>query len=553
MRTGKTIILTAAFLACMASKGVERADTTRVMTIDGYPITRSYFDYSYAKNGGGKSQTEYLDEFLSLQLKSREARAMALDTAADYVNALENKIAELQTPYAMSAAMQDSALQSEFERSKTNLKVRQIYFGIGGNGSPADTLKAYQKALTALRLLDTDPFDSVVVWMSEEQSARRTHGYLPWVSAGNLPYPLENAIYEAKEGTTVGPVRTPSAYHLVQVVATRPDPGNRIVRHLVCLKDLDDIKRTERDQAQFQADYDKLRQAVQRGEGDTFFDSLFTCARNVDNGGGTLFVTVGNVLPEIENEAIALSEPGDISILFDSPFGFHVLRLDSIIEKNPDTDIPYLAQQCQHSGLFALLRWQYARTKASLLDLQENKRNYKKLSDYCAKQGWNDSLIMAHLSSVKRLTLYTMTVNGKTRATTVSDLFDYMQTIEGLNAARYWIAYEDKLTDDLIANYLEKLIDISDDYANQLREFSDTQLSFRLLRVCIWNEGERNKDGLQRFFERHRERYGNAPTLHGIRGRVKADYEDHLEKELETQLRSKHRVTMNEAVVSSLR
>ena len=46
MRIGK-IIITAALFVSMTAQGAEQADTTRIMTIDGYPIP--FFANEYSK------------------------------------------------------------------------------------------------------------------------------------------------------------------------------------------------------------------------------------------------------------------------------------------------------------------------------------------------------------------------------------------------------------------------------------------------------------------------------------------------------------------------
>ncbi len=551
MRIGK-IIITAALFVSMTAQGAEQVDTTRIMTIDGYPITRSYFEYSFAKNGMGKSKQAYLQEFTDFQLRVREARATGLDTTKDYVEKLKAEMAKLQEPYAMNMAMVDSALRSEEEKSKTNYRIQHIYIAIKGNGSPKDTAEAYKKAMTAARLTETDPFDSVAIWMSEEGSVKRTRGYLPWVSAGALPYPIEKAVYASTKGKVTGPIRTQSAYYLIRIADTRQDPGKRFVRHLVCLKDFEDPKKTERDQAYFQADYERLKKAIRNGRGNEVFDSLYNTPRNVDNGGGDLVITVGNVLPEIENEAVALKKVGDISKMFDSPFGFHILRLDSIAEKNFEADAAFLYEQSQRTGLLRELTRQYANSKAETLGMTEQKRNYDRLVAHCEKQGWDDSLITSRMGTLRGLTLYSMKVNGKTKATTIGDLFDYMREQE-VNASRFWMAYEDKKTEDQINMYLSHLQEFSDDFANQSREFSDTEMNYRLMRTRIWDRGEDDKEGMQHYFETHKKNYGDATTTHGIRGRVKADYEDSLEEAMMTELRSKHQVVMNEKAVAELK
>ena len=59
------------------------------MTVNGKPVTRSEFEYSYNKNNeetvvDKKSVNEYVDLFVNFKLKVLAAEAAGIDTTADF-------------------------------------------------------------------------------------------------------------------------------------------------------------------------------------------------------------------------------------------------------------------------------------------------------------------------------------------------------------------------------------------------------------------------------------------------------------------------------------
>ena len=78
------------FALLMETSVLSQTDPT-LLTVNGQPISRSEFEYSYNKNNGDnvldkKSVTEYLELFINYKLKVAAAKDARLDTLSSFKN-----------------------------------------------------------------------------------------------------------------------------------------------------------------------------------------------------------------------------------------------------------------------------------------------------------------------------------------------------------------------------------------------------------------------------------------------------------------------------------
>ena len=88
--------------------------------------------------------------------------------------------------------------------------------------TPADTLKAFEKAQAALaQLKKGKSFAETAVAFSEDPFAKTTQGDIGFITAFSLPYPMENIAYALKEGKTSAIYRSPNGYHIFKSLGQR--------------------------------------------------------------------------------------------------------------------------------------------------------------------------------------------------------------------------------------------------------------------------------------------------------------------------------------------
>jgi hypothetical protein len=100
-----------------------------IMVINGNPVLKSEFEYSYNKNNATNTTNkrtleEYVDLFINFKLKVEEAKAQGLDTTKTFINELKN----YRTLFAKSYSVDDDT-QLEKEHEEFRLLIQDLYNG----------------------------------------------------------------------------------------------------------------------------------------------------------------------------------------------------------------------------------------------------------------------------------------------------------------------------------------------------------------------------------------------------------------------------------------
>ncbi len=203
------------------------------ITIGSRNITPEYFQYVFHKNritpnGRKQSAEEYLRDFTNFELKVSAARQAKEDTTQAFRDFCEQKRAELSRKYLNDSSELATMVETELQRSAEDIDLSHILIR-------EDSLNkelSKQRALTARRRIDVDPFDTVARWMSDDPSVVRNQGHLGWMTAMWVVWPLEEAVYNAKVGEIGGPLQSRYGWHIYKVNARRRNMGARLVTRI---------------------------------------------------------------------------------------------------------------------------------------------------------------------------------------------------------------------------------------------------------------------------------------------------------------------------------
>ena len=100
-------------------------------------------------------------------------------------------------------------------------RVRHILIRVPEGSSDEEISEKRERAEEVLaRLREGEDFSLVAMDVSEDPSAR-SGGELGWLRKGRMVRSLEEAVFGANEGELVGPVRSPSGWHLIEVSERR--------------------------------------------------------------------------------------------------------------------------------------------------------------------------------------------------------------------------------------------------------------------------------------------------------------------------------------------
>ena len=186
-------------LLCSAAVHAQTTDPI-IMTIDGQPVSRSEFEYSYNKNNGEnvvdkKTVAEYVELFINYKLKVAAALEARLDTQTSF----KQEFAGYRDQQIRPSFVTDADLEAEARRIYT--ETQQRIDAQGGMVKPAHILLLLpQKASKEVQRAAEVRIDSIYAALragadfatlarrfSDDKGSASNGGELPWIQSLKTP------------------------------------------------------------------------------------------------------------------------------------------------------------------------------------------------------------------------------------------------------------------------------------------------------------------------------------------------------------------------------
>ena len=212
------------------------------------------------------------------------------------------------------------------EEEGREFRVGHILIPVPDSPSPEEVASAQEKAKELLNEIRKEKnFQEVAVSASAGDQAF-SGGDLGWRTALALPSLFADRVVTLKEGETAGPIRSPSGFHLIQLLETRGGSKHLVeqtrARHLLLTPN------ALRDEEATQALILQMRQRIQEGESLATLASEYSDDRASRQSGGDLgWVSPGQMVPAFE-KAMQELEPGEVSQPVQSRFGWHLIEVE---------------------------------------------------------------------------------------------------------------------------------------------------------------------------------------------------------------------------------
>lgn len=201
------------------------------MTVNGQPINRSEFEYSYNKNNtegviDKKSVEEYVDLFINYKLKVQAA----LDAKLDTLTSFKQEFMTYRDQQVRPSMITDADVEAEAR--KIYKETRDRIENSGGLVRCAHILLALkQKATDSEQTAIANRADSIYnvlkkggnfaelakKYSSDPGSAARG-GELPLITKGQTVQSFETALFSMKPGEISHPVLSPFGYHIIKYI-----------------------------------------------------------------------------------------------------------------------------------------------------------------------------------------------------------------------------------------------------------------------------------------------------------------------------------------------
>lgn len=222
----KTRLIIASMLLMAAAANAQNSDPT-IMTVNGQPVPRSEFEYSYNKNNSEgvidkKSVDEYVDLFVNYKLKVQAAKDARLDTLTSF----KDEFAMYRDQQIKPSFVTDEGMLREAQKVYNDTKE-----SIGPRGlimpahilmhveqqAPAEEMQKAKVRIdsiyTALR--NGADFADLAKRLSQDPGSAVNGGALPWIGPGQTVKEFEDQAYALQKGEMSQPFQSPYGYHII--------------------------------------------------------------------------------------------------------------------------------------------------------------------------------------------------------------------------------------------------------------------------------------------------------------------------------------------------
>lgn len=222
--------LLAAMLIVASSAGAQTADPV-VMTLNGKPVLRSEFEYSYNKNNSEtvvdkKSVADYVPLFVNYKLKVLAAEAAGIDTTS----AFRKEFLSYRDQQVRPSFINDDDVEAEarkiYKETQTRIdsngglvRPSHILLMLKQNATQAEQDAAKLRADSIYTaLVKGANFADLARRLSDDKGSASRGGDISWVQKGQTVKEFEDVVFAMKKGELSKPFLSPFGYHIVKLM-----------------------------------------------------------------------------------------------------------------------------------------------------------------------------------------------------------------------------------------------------------------------------------------------------------------------------------------------
>ncbi|ACT93716.1 PpiC-type peptidyl-prolyl cis-trans isomerase [Dyadobacter fermentans DSM 18053] len=472
---------------------------------------------SYNKNKFASDSTkalspeEYLPLYTDLKIKVLQARSEGKDTTLDYREEIASYRDQLAKNHLVDKDLVEKLTTEAYDRLKQEVRASHILVGVSEDASPADTLEAHRAAIALRgRLEEGSDFADMASRFSKDPAAKTTRGDLGYFTAFQTLYPIETAAYTLPVGKISQPVRTKAGYHLIKVNDRRTNRGMVRVAHIMVTVD---TAGTPAQKESAKTRIDEAYAQLQAGDEWNLVVEKFSDDRESRKNGGLLpLFGTGQMVPEIEEAAFALTRPQSYSKPVLTMYGWHIIRL---IEKRPIETFANMAP--------ALRKKVVTDSRGKVIEQANATRLRKKYALQEAPEQWK--LVAALADSTLRTGKwdYQRAVSADWSTVTLFrieqrpyDALSFLNYVKRKQTPRPKDAspevvfrrhYTDYLTESLMEYERDHLEETNPEFRSLMNEIREGVLLSQIMEEQVWQRSLSDSTGQRSFYERNKERY----------------------------------------------
>lgn len=488
-----------------------------LFTIDGTPYYTDEFVRVYKKNldlvkdDSQKDLDNYLNLFVGYKLKVNKANKLGLQNNKKYQGELKSYRTQLSKNYLTDTKVTKELTDEAYARAQKEIKASHILITVDENALPADTLKAYNKAVEVRKkALAGEDFGKLAQEYSQDPSAKENLGDLGYFSVFRMVYPFESGAYNTPKGQISKIVRSRFGYHIIKVTDIRDNRGSVTVAHIMIMKPK---KENAEEAAKAKSTIEDIYKKLKQGEDFAALAKQFSQDKSTAAAGGKLNPFNSGELSStvFEDQSFALQNAGDISAPFESQYGWHIVKL---IEKTKIKSLEDIKPEFENrirkderSKLIANSLTENLKKKYSVVkDAKVYAKALKALNDKIYTQSW---VLPADINTYNQTIL---TINKEKRYTAKDFLtFVNMQQKAGLTikplSQQVNVLFETFANDKLNAYYNDNLETEFPEFGMVMNEYRDGLLLFDLMEKEIWEKAKNDTVALENYYKANISKY----------------------------------------------
>lgn len=488
-----------------------------LFTLDDTPYYSEEFKRIYSKNldlikdNAQRDVNQYLDLYVLYKLKVAKAYELKLDENPEYKRELKSNRDQLAERYLTDEKITEELVLEAYQRSLKEINADHILFLTNSFAKPADTLKAYNKAMHVRNeIIAGANFNEMAKKYSEDPSAKENGGELGYFSVFKMVYPFESGAYNTAVGSVSMPIRSQFGYHLIKVNGIRENRGEVSIAHLMLLKS-NDNKAAENKLVE--AKINEI--ATELKNGADFDDMVRQYSQDVNTAkfGGILqrFGAGGMNSPEFEEAAFSLKKTGELSMPVQTSYGWHLLKL---IQKHPvatfeETKVA-LENRVQRDSRSRVIDEQLLKKIKSRYNLVVDHKLKKQMASLINSSFYNNQWTLPTDYNKYEKPLFTIDNNK-----VISGL-DFLKYIEKNQQAYKGVqplskavdlAYDKYLDSELKSYYIANLEKEFPEFDYTVKEYREGLLLFDLMDKEIWAKSQADTLGYTAYYESNKSSY----------------------------------------------
>lgn len=452
-----------------------------------------------------KNIADYFERYKTFKVKIQDAYALGLDQTEAFQSEFQTHRRNLAEKYFVDEAKLNSMVDEALTRSDFELNASHILFTVNEFSAPADTLKAYNKAIEVRKeILNGRSFESAAHEYSEDPSAKVNKGNLGYFSVLKMVYPYENAAYNTEVGTVSEPVRSSFGYHLIKVNNKREVQDNKTIAHIF-------VKTNDENQEEAKR---KIHLAYARLKlGEPFEEVVLHFSddeSNREEGGLIGVYETGNLkIDGIDEVVYELDEKRSYSRPFLSQHGWHIVMVTDIQErKNKEELRPHFVRRVQSDQRAKILENEIVEHLKLRYEFTENHQNISELAGLLQN---NNSIENSEEQLVDK-TAIALAFYGD-EVILAKDVLEFIysspQNFAGLKtreeiAAKAYIDYTKQRLKSKYDRDLEKNFP---DFALTMKDYKEGMLLFEWLNHNFWEPSAKDSLSQKKFYRENRVNY----------------------------------------------